>query len=220
VTEIEVPERIARLPRDEHDRPIPWFAAIVEGRVDLRLADDAKLRRAVGDGRCWICGDRFDRGGGHHAKARAFIVGPLAAFNRVAPEPPSHRLCALYACRTCPFLTRPGRGRRTANLPDDDELGMPGDPILDNPGLTFVWFCRRYDVETDRAGGLLFRLPYPGGLLAYAEGQCALTDQLNDALDRAEATFRAAAAADRVPVDDVDAKIKVGRALVWARIGR
>jgi hypothetical protein len=220
VIEIAVPERIARLPRDEHDRPIPWFAAIVEGRVDLRLADEAKLRRAVRDGRCWICGDRFDRGAGHHAKGRAFIVGPIAAFNRVAPEPPSHRACALYACRACPFLARPGRRRRPANLPDAADLHIPGEPILENPGLVLVWMCRRYDVETQPGGGLLFRLPYPGGLLAYAEGLPALRDQLNDALDRAEATVRASAAADGVPVEAVDADIKVGRALVWARIGR
>lgn len=213
--DIEFPERIARLPRDEHDRPIPWFAAIVDGRVDLRLADEVKLRRAVGDGRCWICGERFGSGA-HHARARSFIVGPLAAFNRAAPEPPSHKSCALYACRVCPFLARPGKQRRAGNMPDEAHAA-PSEPILDNPGVSLIWMCRRYDVET-HDGGLLFRLPYPTALYAYAEGTPALTHQLADAMDRAEATARAGAAADGVPPVDIDAMIRVGRTLVRTRI--
>jgi hypothetical protein len=214
VIAIEVPERIARLPRDEHDQPIPWFAAIVDGRVDLRLADEVKLRRAVADGRCWICGDRFTVGA-HHARQRSFIVGPLAAFNRVAPEPPSHRTCALYACRVCPFLTRPAK-RRAGNIPEEAHAA-PGDPILENPGVSLIWMCRRYDVE-NHDGGLLFRLPYPAALYAYAEGLPALSHQLADAMARAEATARAAAAADGIPADDIDAIIRVGRTLVRTRM--
>jgi hypothetical protein len=213
MTTIAVPDSITRLPRDDHGRPVPWFTAIIDGRPDMRVADAAKHRRAIADRRCWICGRRFERAGSPHL---AFVVGPLSLFSRCALEPPSHRACALYALRECPFLSNPQRARRPTNLPE--QVTMSGEPVLDNPGVMLVWLCHRYDLEHDGAGPPLFRLPMPTAIYAYAEGLPALRTQFDQALDEAEGRWRQLAAADHRTSDDIDTVVAASRRLIAERI--
>lgn len=197
---ITEPERIGRLPRDERGRPIPWFTAVLDGgRTDLRVVDAAKIERAIAESRCWVCGGRFT------GPTRAFIVGPLGAISRIAPEPPSHTDCALYSLHVCPFLANPNRDRRTANLPDG--LGMPGVVVLDNPGVSLLWVCRRFEVERDPDGRALFRLPRPSRLLAYHGGLPALRTQLAAAVAVAEQQALDGARDDGIPEHRVTAEI-------------
>jgi hypothetical protein len=218
VIDVEIPERVARLPRDGAGRPIPWFTAIVDGRPDLRVSDPDKTARAVAEGRCWICGDRFDRSDG--SRMRTFIVGPTSAFSRLGEEPPSHRRCALYAARSCPFLSNPGRARRPAGLPasverlDDDGFG----PVLENPGVVLLWMCRRYDVDWLSDGLAAFRLPYPSGLYAYCGGLPALRDQLDAAVDVAERQTRDRARDAGVDPAEVDKTVKSARHMIRTRM--
>ncbi len=79
-TTLEVPPRIAKLPKDQRGYHVPWFVAWIDGVADFRVTDNAKLVRAVNERRCWVCGEKM----GRHL---AFLIGPMCAVNRVSAEP-------------------------------------------------------------------------------------------------------------------------------------
>src|SRR5690242_2247182 len=100
-----LPDRIARLPLDERGYPVPWFVDWVDGKPEFRAMDPAKWKRAVKERLCWVCGDRL-------GVLLVFPIGPMCGINRTTAEPPSHRDCALWSVRNCPFLSRPHMVRR------------------------------------------------------------------------------------------------------------
>lgn len=205
---VAVPERIAALPRDDHGRPVPWFTARPAGKPDLRTMDAAKIPTAIGEHRCWICGQPFEP-----AERPAFIVGPFSLFSRVASEPPSHRFCALYALRECPFLSNPQRARRPANLPEG--ATMAGTPILDNPGVVLMWTCSAYRVERlETGGGVLLRLPEPLSIVAYHGGLPALRNHLDDAFTAAADRARVELADAGAPAEVIDSVVATNRQLL------
>jgi hypothetical protein len=133
------PPRIARLPRNHAGFPVPWFVATIDGVPDFRVVRANGIADAVRFGVCWLCGQRL----GANA---AFVLGSMCTITRVAPEPPSHRDCATYAVRACPFLTNPHMRRRTSNLPDDTVM-PDGEMITRNPGVTALWLTRTWRMD-------------------------------------------------------------------------
>lgn len=181
-----MPPNMARLPRDEAGRPIPWFAAVIDGKHDFRVIDARKIGLAVKAGLCWVCGKPL-------YAMKSFLVGPMCALNRVSAEPPSHLDCARYSARVCPFLITPGKVRR----PMDPESGtslaqadqsaavvegedIPGFMIMRNPGVALVWTTKTYKLELHN--GLLFRLGDPAGMEFYAEGRAANRAEIDAAV--------------------------------------
>src|SRR5258708_1131539 len=110
MSQIEVPSRIAVLPKDQRGYHVPWFVAWIDGVPDFRVIGGGKLPHAVREKLCWVCGQPL---GGF----MAFMIGPMCAVNRISSEPPSHRECAVYSARVCPFLSNPEMKRRETNLP-------------------------------------------------------------------------------------------------------
>src|SRR5262245_17927108 len=100
IRDIPLPARMARLPISPAGYPVPWFVATIKGEPDFRVIGPDKIARAVRADLCWLCGQTLGR-------FKAFVGGPMCAVNRTSAEPPSHRECAEYAVRACPFLTRP-----------------------------------------------------------------------------------------------------------------
>jgi hypothetical protein len=171
------PPRIARLSRDRHGRPIPWFVAVIDGQPDFRIVARGKVAEAVRFGRCFICGDTLGRW-------LTFPVGPMSVINRTAPEPPAHKDCAVYAAQACPFLARPAMRRREAGLPEGLALQThaPGAAIAHNPGATALWTTRDQQPVDDGKGGILFRMGDPHEVLWFAEGRAATRAEAADAL--------------------------------------
>src|SRR6267154_1896953 len=99
------PKRSAELPRDERGYPVPWFVEWIDGKPDFRVMDSDKLVEAIKYKRCWVCGGPL----GHY---KVFTIGPMCMVNRTSAEPPSHRDCAEFSVRNCPFLTTPDMHRR------------------------------------------------------------------------------------------------------------
>lgn len=101
LTCIDMPPRVATLPRDPRGYPIPYTVKRDEsGKPDFRIIDPEKAMRAVRMRCCGICGETLG--------ARiAFVGGPLALANRLFTDLPMHRDCAIYALRTCPFIAAP-----------------------------------------------------------------------------------------------------------------
>ncbi|MEZ0090041.1 hypothetical protein [Streptacidiphilus sp. EB129] len=181
----DMPPRIARLPRDHAGRPVPWFVAWIDGAPDFRVVRAGGVTDAVRFRCCWLCGDRL----GANA---AFVIGPMCSINRVSPEPPSHRDCADYAARACPFLTRPQMRRRTSNLPDD-AVQPDGIMIARNPGVALVWTSRTW--RLDRQYGL-FDVGDPTDVRWYAEGRTATRAEVMASIDSGLPLLRAEAEKD------------------------
>lgn len=182
------PPRIARLPRSHAGYPTPWFVATVDGSPDFRVVRENGIADAVRFGLCWLCGQKL----GANA---AFVLGSMCAVNRVAPEPPSHRDCALYAVRACPFLTNPHMRRRTTGLPDD--IVQPdGDMIARNPGVTALWVSRTWRMDPVYR---LFDVGDPIAVTWYAHGREATRDEVLASIDSGMPILRGAAEKDPQP---------------------
>lgn len=166
-TELELPYEMTLLPKDEAGRPIPWFVPRIKGKPDYRLADQRKFMPALKNGLCWICGREIEG-------IRCFVVGPMAALNSIAAEPPSHQPCAEYAVQACPFLSNPNKGRREG-LPEGS--GKQADMLEYNPGVSLLWECWDFAVH-ETSTGLLFEMGQPRFLSWWKEGRKATREEV------------------------------------------
>jgi hypothetical protein len=207
-----IPPRLSRRPRDGRGFPVPWFvqwfkdgAPVDEtepgAEPDFRVMHTRRFEAILRNPRCWICGEPL---GGH----RVFVIGPMCAVNRINSEPPSHRECAEYAVKACPFLTRPRMRRNEKDLPDG---GVVAGIHLDrNPGAACLWETSSYwPWRVDN--GLLFRLGDPVRVDWWKEGRRASRAEVLTSIDSgfpilleyarqegAKAVFALAAARERV----------------------
>jgi hypothetical protein len=193
-----MPARIARLPRDRHNRPIPWFVATLpDGTRDFRIAGQEQHVTALRDRLCWICG-------GPMGAVKAFVIGPMCAVNRISSEPPAHRDCAIYAARVCPFLANPGMRRRPV-IGVDGQIPAAGNPIPRNPGVSLVWLTRTYRVVRAPMGntGLLCELGEPSDTLWYARGWPASRPEILASFEAGLPTLQESCQHDADPADSL-----------------
>lgn len=142
----EIPQRMTALPRDETGRPVPWFAAVVDGKPDIGTVRTGGMQDALQFKLCFLCGKSL-------GKYVAFMLSPLTLLNRVATEPPCHRDCAQYAAVTG-LSPRRGVGlelvwvtRRWHMIRD-----AKGQPLFDvgSPDQTY-WYADGRDAGRDEA---------------------------------------------------------------------
>lgn len=169
-----LPPKLRHRPLDARGYPVPWFVAVIDGAPDFRIVDPEKFTRAVRQRLCFICGQPLGR-------YLAFPIGPMCAVNRITAEPPSHRECALFAVKVCPFLTLPKAQRREAHLPEDVREA-PGNMIRRNPGAVCVWITRSFEAF-QATGGILLRLAEPNECLWFTGGRAASRDEALAAIE-------------------------------------
>ena len=173
VTLTEIPARIRLLARDERGYPVPRFVEWIDGKPDFRIMSRDHMRRCIRTRACWICGQPLGRW-------MSFVIGPMCSVNRISSEPPSHRDCATFAVRNCPFLTHPNRRRDDRDLP---EHKSPGGIMLEhNPGVSLLWVTDSYKIE--RAGGILFEIGEPREVEWWAHGRHATRAEVLAAFDK------------------------------------
>ncbi len=180
-----LPPRIARLPVESRGFPVPWFVQwfkdgepcdFGEGQPDFRVVDSRKMRAALKRPHCWVCGEQM----GVH---RVFLIGPMCAINRVISEPPSHRECAEFAAKACPFLANPRMRRNEKDLPEANEAA--GFGLKRNPKAVCLWETRDYRPFRPHAGnsGILFKLGDPTRVDWYANGRAATRSEVMESID-------------------------------------
>lgn len=187
-----MPDRIRRLPVSPEGWPVPFFVtwfgkdgepcADGEGVPDFRVIDPVKMRRCMDKHLCWVCGGVM---GAH----KAFVIGPMCAINRIISEPPSHRDCAIYAARVCPFLANPRMVRNEKNLYDENGKLLnglkdaAGVPLARNPGAVCVWIAKTYRPFRPPGGGVLFSLGTPEDVMWFAKGRRATRSEVMASID-------------------------------------
>jgi hypothetical protein len=139
--------------------------------------DSQRFALALRHPHCWVCGELM----GVH---RVFTIGPMCAINRVISEPPSHRECAEFSVKACPFLSRPRMRRNEHDMPADGQPA-PGFHLDRNPGAVCLWETRTYKPFRTTAGeqGILFRLGDPVRVDWYANGRPATRAEVLASID-------------------------------------
>jgi hypothetical protein len=164
-----MPSAIAKLPRDDRGYPIPYFAAVVDGKPDFKYADPEKFRKCIKQNRCWICG-------GVLGVRKWFVLGPMCTITRTTSEPPCHRECAEFACRACPFLTKP-----LAKRGETHGVNPGGFMIVRNPGVSAIWETKTY--ELFEADGVLFSVGPPEDVTFWREGRKAKPAEVIESIE-------------------------------------
>lgn len=178
----DIPPRIAKLPT-LRGYPVPWFVAEVNGQYDFRVMDGQKFVHAIRHRVCWVCGEKL---GSYYA----FPIGPMCAVNRTISEPPSHRECAEWSIKYCPFLNQSQYKRNEANMPEGTVVA--GCPIKRQPGVICLWITKSYKpfkVPSEMVdgvkvgGGVLIQLGPPEETVWYREGRHATLEEIRESID-------------------------------------
>jgi hypothetical protein len=196
-----LPKWMRSLKVDSRGYPVPWFVVWLderdqpvrpgEGTPDFRVVFPGATEQAVKHRRCWICGGPLGR-------YEAFVLGPMCAVNRTSAEPPSHRDCADYSARACPFLARPHARRREQGMPDEmKQAEVPGIMLKRNPGVALVWITEHGRWRRFRAhNGLLFDIGEPVETRWYAEGRPATREEVETSIESGLPSLRELAEQD------------------------
>lgn len=166
-----IPGRMRQLPRDSAGRPIPFFAAVIDGKHDFRVMDPDRLADAILFKLCFVCGQRLN------VTSSTFVVGPMCVVNRVSGEPPNHADCAEWSVKGCPFLNNPGKVRRDAHLPENVVEGARGTMIHRNPGVTALVDARSWYIE-QVPNGIVHRIRAIRRVTWWAEGRIATRSEV------------------------------------------
>lgn len=195
----EPPKFMQNLPVDKRGYPVPWFVQWIDGEPEFRVMNRAKLFAAINHKLCWVCGSPL-------FEEKVFVIGPMCSVNRVSSEPPSHRECAEYSARNCPFLSRPNMVRRKDGL---EIKPAPGMMIERNPGVTLLWFTRRYSVFNSphipgkANSGILFELGRAFKTEWYCQGRPATRAEVLESIESGLPILRNAAAEHDGPTGEM-----------------
>jgi len=166
------------LKRDDVGRPVPFFVAYVDGKPDFRTMDGRHLRMCLLEDLCWVCGTKLPRRYGK--RTGTFVAGPMCLINRTSAEPPSHRECAEWSARACPFLTNPNKGRREANMPEGGTVA--GVSIDRNPGVTALIESDEWH-PWDAGNGMLIEFRRIRSVEFMAEGRPASVKEVMESIE-------------------------------------
>lgn len=171
-----LPDRMKSLRVDGRGFPVPWFVAWVNGEPDFRVVRERGILQAHHQRTCWLCGQPL-------GQYYAFVIGCMCAVNRINSEPPSHRECAEFAVKACPFLVNPRMRRNEKDLPPEarDPAGVM---IKRNPGVSAMWVTKSYQpFETEGGCGFLFALGEPVEVTWWREGRPATLEECNTSIE-------------------------------------
>jgi hypothetical protein len=190
---LNMPDRIRRLPVSPLGWPVPWFVSWFDldgkpcedhlGIPDFRVIDPRKMVTAVKQHRCWVCGQTKS------SAFHAFVIGPMCAITKTISEPSSHRDCAIWSARVCPFLSRPRMVRNEKGMYSQDGTllnglkSAAGVGLKRNPGAVCVWVTKSFKPFRPPGGGVLFSLGTPTEVFWFAEGKRATRKQIMDSID-------------------------------------
>lgn len=171
----DLPARMKKLPLSDKGFPVPFFATWENGIPDFRVVSAEKMASAVRHGKCWICGEPL-------GAFKAFVIGPMCGITRTISDPPSHRECATFAAKHCPFMANPAAKRNARNLPADAH-DAPGVGLKRNPGAVAVWVTKSFKPFRAPGGGTLFDIGEAESVEWFASGRQATRAEVEASVD-------------------------------------
>ena len=166
----DLPDCMAALPMDARGYPVPEFVYWDDtGQPDFRIIKPGWFTVCTARKRCWLCG-------GGMGERKWFVTGPMCTITRTSAEPPCHKLCAEFAVKNCPFLTKPLAKRNERDLPLEHETAQGA--IMRNPGVTAIWETRSYRVFGDGGGKALIEMGPPQMVTFWREGRKAEREEI------------------------------------------
>lgn len=179
--EITIPTHLRGRPR-HNGYVVPFFVSWFIGdqmvnenepgaKPSFPTIDMGRLLTCRKHSRCWICGNKL-------AAFKTFVFGPASALARMSYEPPSHRDCARYAAKVCPFIINPKHKHVTERAKPyhmkEGESVLP-EVSPHHPGIVALYTVKSYTFKMqDRARGIgIFELPEPENVEFYIEGRRA-----------------------------------------------
>lgn len=181
IRHLELPARMRGLPIDERGFPIPYFVPYVKGKPDFRAFDGERRAICVRHKRCWLCGQQL-------GKYMVFVIGSMCIVSRTSAEPPSHRDCALYAVRACPFLSQPNMRRNEKDLPE--HLPAGGIALARNPEVSILWTSLSYTIFKDHHGRPLFNVGNPERVEFFTDGRASTRAEIIASIDSGMPSLR------------------------------
>jgi len=166
-----LPPRMQPLAVDERGYVVPWFVDWIDGKPEFRAMDGKKFVRAIREKLCWVCGQRMGR-------LMTFVAGPMCGINRTSSEPPSHKECAEWSTRNCPFLSNPQAIRRVDEVIGADMSNCAGNALTRNPGVVMLWTTKDYSIFNDGKDKPLLHMGEPVSVEWYALGKSASREQV------------------------------------------
>lgn len=169
-TDIEIPDKMKALPLDHRGYPIPKFAHIdSEGKPHFDIcADDIHVRLVI-PGMCFICGQPL----GRH---RFFIGGPISAKSHYFNDGPSHRECAIFSLKACPFLANRNFTHMTENTKKHIPKKINTAVSTERPPATALIECRYYRV-TSVSGNIVIEAGEYEGIEWFCDGELVANPQ-------------------------------------------
>jgi hypothetical protein len=192
-----LPNRLLGCHRDRRGFIVPFFVQWFHegqpsrpgiGEPDFRVVNPGSFGACLRHGLCWLCGKPL-------GKHRAFVLGPMCVITRVNSEPPSHRDCAEYAMKVCPFLTRPNMRRNDTDF-EAPIIPAPGEHQERNPGIMALWMTDGAQLFNAESGqqGILFEVNDPSEVVWWREGRIATRAEVELGLAQAMPFLEAEAA--------------------------
>lgn len=147
VTEVPIPQSMARLDRDPRGYPIPFMVLRDStGRPHFTVNDESKRLQCMKRSWCSVCGGLLPRN-------RWFAGGPLSAFhpNGAYFDPPMHLDCLRYSMRVCPYLATPRYlGRIDAGTLAEPTILVDSTMIPDRPEVFVCVLASGQDIVEGR----------------------------------------------------------------------
>jgi hypothetical protein len=173
IRHIPMPDRFRKLPVSDRGFPTPYFVGEFEGKTDFRVIRPDAIADCYNRRLCWLCGEKL-------GQYLCFVIGPMCSVNRISSEPPSHRECAEYAVRACPFLSKPKMRRNEEGLPALEDNSPGGMAIAHNPEASLIWITKSY--RPIITNGVLFEVGDPVETLWFKEGRKATRAEVEAAI--------------------------------------
>lgn len=174
-----LPSRFLKLPVDHRGYPVPKFVyQRPDGIYDFRVVKPGWPVECINKKLCWLCGEKL-------GQFFCFVIGPMCAINRNSAEPPSHRECAEFSVKACPFMRFPNRKRDEADLPEDGvKPGGNAAMIMRNPGVICLWITKSYKpYRVPGEQGILIEIGDPVGVTWWAQGRAATRAEVMHSID-------------------------------------
>lgn len=116
--DIVIPKELAHLKLDDRGYPIPFFAPIVDKKVNFRFADKDKIATCMKRRLCGICGKKLPKDYCYN------VTGPLGLKNRIGSDAMMHEVCARFSMMACPHMYY----QRAERKEGSSSIMAPGKP--------------------------------------------------------------------------------------------